>query len=39
MDLDVTTNAGNGDIKLNSVDIITGGPVSIISASLTEGNA
>lgn len=39
MDLDVTVNSGSGDIKLNSVDIIQGGPISIISASLTEGNA
>lgn len=37
MDLDVTNNSGNGDIKLNSTDIIQGGPISIISASLTEG--
>ena len=39
MDLDVSVNAGSGDIKLNSVDVIMGGPISIISASLTEGNA
>ena len=39
MDLDVSVNAGSGDIKLNSVDVILGGPISIISASLTEGNA
>lgn len=39
MDLDVSVNSGSGDIKLNSVDIIQGGPISIISASLTEGNA
>jgi hypothetical protein len=39
MDLDVSINSGSGDIKLNSVDIIQGGPISIISASLTEGNA
>lgn len=38
MDMDVTNNSGNGDIKLNSTDIIQGGPISIISASLTEGN-
>jgi len=35
----VTNNSGSGDIKLNSTDIIQGGPVSIISASLTEGNS
>lgn len=38
MDMDVTTTAGSGDVKLNSVDIIQGGPVSIVSASITEGN-
>ena len=39
MDMDVSVNSGSGDVKLNSVDIIQGGPISIISASLTEGNA
>lgn len=38
MDLDVTSNSGSGDIKLNSTDIIQGGPISVISASITEGN-
>lgn len=39
LDLDITNNSGNGDIKLNSTDIIQGGPISVISASLTEGNS
>lgn len=39
MDLSVSTTAGSGDIKLNSTDIINGGPVSVVSASITEGNA
>ena len=30
MDMDVTNNSGNGDIKLNSTDIIQGGPISTI---------
>lgn len=39
IDMDVSVNSGSGDIKLNATDIIAGGPISIISASLTEGNA
>ena len=39
MDMDVSNNSGSGDIKLNSTDIIQGGPISVISASITEGNA
>lgn len=38
-DLTVTATGGGGDVQLNNVNIVTGGTVSISSASITEGNA
>lgn len=37
-DFDVTVTGGSGAIKLNTVTLITGGPVTVTSAILTEGN-
>jgi hypothetical protein len=37
--LDVSSLAGNGDIKLSNVTLIAGGEVSISAATITEGNA
>lgn len=38
LDMDVGLTNSSADLKLNSVDIIAGGPVSIVSATITEGN-
>jgi hypothetical protein len=38
MDLTVTATAGGGDIELNTVSIVIGGPIRITSAAITEGN-
>jgi hypothetical protein len=34
----ITTTGGGGDLELNTVTLITGGPVSVSSATITEGN-
>lgn len=39
MDMDVSESGGGGEIILNTVTIVTGGPIRIDSASLTAGNA
>lgn len=38
-ELTVSGTGGSGDVKLNNVNIVTGGEVSISSATITEGNA
>ena len=38
MDLSVGATGSGAEIELNTVEIIAGGPVSISSASITEGN-
>lgn len=38
MDLTVTATGGGGDIELNNVNIVTGGPIRVTSAQFTEGN-
>ena len=35
----ITVTGGGGDITLNTVVLVTGGPVSVTSATITEGNA
>jgi hypothetical protein len=35
MDMSVTATGGGGDIELNTTSIVTGGPISITSATLT----
>jgi hypothetical protein len=39
MDIDVTVTAGSGALKLNTVDIIAGGPIAITSFAITVGGA
>ena len=39
MDLSVTATSGGGDIELNTTSIVTGGPIRVTSAQITEGNA
>jgi hypothetical protein len=38
LDMDVTDSAGAGPCKLNSVNIVAGGKISITSCVFTEGN-
>lgn len=38
-DFDVSATGGGGDITLNTNTLITGGPVSVTSATLSDGNA
>jgi hypothetical protein len=38
-DFDVTDNAGVGPIKLNNINIVAGGTISITSGTIAEGNA
>ncbi|MFA5394413.1 MAG: hypothetical protein WC346_00155 [Methanogenium sp.] len=38
MDLSVTDQAGNGDIKLSSLVIVKDSEIYVVSAALTEGN-
>ena len=39
VDGDVTATGGGGDMTLNTVSIVSGGPVSVTSAVFTEGGA
>lgn len=39
VDGDVTATGGGGDLTLNTVSIVAGGPVSVTSAVFTEGGA
>ena len=39
VDGDVTVTAGGGDLTLNTVSIVAGGPVQVTSAVFTEGGA
>lgn len=39
MDLSVTIESGNGDVKINSLSIAEGATITCVSASISEGNA
>lgn len=39
LDLSVGATGSGADIELNTTNIVTGGPISITSATLTEGNS
>lgn len=39
IDVDVTDNAGTGVIKINTVDIVAGGPIQITAFTITMGGA
>jgi len=39
LDLSVGATGSGADIELNTVSIVAGGPISITSATLTEGNS
>lgn len=39
IDLDVTDEAGDGNIKLNTIHIVAGGPIELASMTITIGGA
>lgn len=39
IDLDVTDTTGDGDIKLNAIHIVMGGPIQLASMTITIGGA